>query len=131
MNEVSLGKHQILIVNHVSAQDQNGQLTQISLFNQLYWPEKSPQTNTRKLKLWTHSLISGANSILIGKRDHLGMLQEVENLTIGDLQSQLDGDSSLCLQFENRLLEWIKLHLPVCSFYLRFKKINKCTLNVV
>jgi len=67
-------------------------------------------------KLWTSNVVAGVNKLIVGTRNESGILVEIQDRTLQDLETQLGWRPNACLHFQDRLLSWMKSHLSVRKY---------------
>jgi len=113
VDKLQLGNHKLLIVNQIDGQTSDNRRAQVCLQSDKYYAGKDLKRK-RNLQLYGQSLISGCDHVILGTRKD-NILSSIETFdTLDKFTVRMDiGNVQECLQFQNRLLSWIKAHLPV------------------
>jgi len=120
VTELTLNKHQLLVVSNVDAEDAKGNWLEIST-----WKHSHQNAEFAKvLRAWSQCSVQGVKRLVLGTRNEEGILENIEIRSVKNMANYLDENqdqlTAQCMHFENNLLSFIKEHLPVsksCSFY--------------
>jgi len=120
VDKVQLGNHRLLLVNQVDARTEDGERVQIALHSATYFtPELK---HTRNINLYAQCLISGCRHIVLGTRTKNQLHYTRTFTSLSDFIEKKElGNVQECLQFQNRLLSWMRSHLTVIISLRSFK----------
>jgi hypothetical protein len=114
VDEMKLGNHKMIVVNQVDGVDTNGGRVQVSLLKEKHPSKHLPFVKEQRVRMWSQCIVSNANRVLVGTREGK-RLNAIKMYEVDDFVRAIELDESIgaCFEFQNRLLTWIKLHLPV------------------
>lgn len=132
INKVTFGKHKMVLLDNVDAQDASGGFVQIAAWTEPKYFNKPNEALVRErhLKQWAQSIVSCAEVNIIAGKDNQGVITKVDIMSTEDLSKKINNDVKsesenigldTCFYFQDRFLDWIKVHLPVSDmvqFYL-------------
>ncbi|XP_035711584.1 DNA polymerase eta-like [Folsomia candida] len=116
IQKVQFGTHTLLLLNNVDAQDSSGNYVQVTLSaDQTEFKNNNASLVLElNLKLWAQAVVSGAERLVIGTKNKKNLLTRVQLLETDEFRATLmkREEMAKCFNFQDRLLTFIKIHLP-------------------
>lgn len=103
----------MLLLSNVDAQDEEDGLVQVQLTTDeaCYTRLNTAFLLERNLKLWAQSVVSGAETIVLGKKDTNKKITGIQVLKTDNLPE--NEHREVCFEFLHRLLCWMDAQMPV------------------
>lgn len=112
----------------MDAQDSSGNYVQVTLSaDQTEFKNNNASLVLElNLKLWAQAVVSGAERLVIGTKNKKNLLTRVQLLETDEFRATLmkREEMAKCFNFQDRLLTFIKIHLPVSSRHKYFFPLN-------
>ncbi|XP_021943663.1 uncharacterized protein LOC110863535 [Folsomia candida] len=114
VQKVSFGSHKVLMMSNVDAQDSEGRFLQVQIQtdSNCYKRKNASLILEKNLKLWSQAVVSGCNWMVVGYKTFDNHITKIDTVGVDEFSPNAE-DKEQCYDFLNRLLDWIKAHLPV------------------
>lgn len=119
------------MMSNVDAQDSEGRFLQVQIQtdSNCYKRKNASLILEKNLKLWSQAVVSGCNWMVVGYKTFDNHITKIDTVGVDEFSPNAE-DKEQCYDFLNRLLDWIKAHLPASFHLINNYERFECILNM-
>jgi hypothetical protein len=107
VTSVTFGCHQILQLTEIDAMLETKKAIDIMAYSEC----GEDEMRDKLMKYWAKAIISGVQNAVLGKVGYSSQFTKLEQKTIDDIGRESRVPVASCMEFQDRILKWIKGHL--------------------